>query len=61
MERNIAEEELQKIRKDYYIDIKNILSKVHYQEYQYMDKIGKKDLFSMIEKAYELGALIGKN
>lgn len=60
-ERNIAEEELQKIRKDYYIDIKNILSKVHYHEYQYMDKIGKKDLFSMIEKAYELGALIGKN
>ena len=43
-ERNIAEEELQKIRKDYYIDIKNILSKVHYHEYQYMDKIGKKDL-----------------
>ena len=38
-ERNIAEEELQKIRKDYYIDIKNILSKVHYHEYEYMDKM----------------------
>ena len=60
-ERDFAEKELQEIRKDYYIDIKNILSKVHYHEYQYMDKIGKKDLFSMIEKAYELGALIGKN
>ena len=52
---------MQEIRKDYYIDIKNILSKVHYHEYEYMDKMGKKDLISMIEKEYELGALIGKN
>ena len=60
-ERDFAEKELQEIRKDYYIDIKNILSKVHYHEYEYMDKMGKKDLISMIEKEYELGALIGKN
>lgn len=59
-ERDFAEKELQEIRKDYYIDIKNILSKVHYHEYEYMDKMGKKDLISMIEKEYELGALIGK-
>lgn len=59
-ERDFAEKELQEIRKDYYIDIKNILSKIHYHEYEYMDKMGKKDLISMIEKEYELGALIGK-
>lgn len=59
-ERDFAEKELQEIRKDYYIDIKNILSKIHYHAYEYMDKMGKKDLISMIEKEYELGALIGK-
>lgn len=40
-ERDTAEKELQEIRKDYYIDIKNILSKVHYHQYEYMDKIEK--------------------
>ena len=60
-ERDFAKKELQKIRKEYYMDIKNILSKVHYHEYEYMDKIGKKDLFLMIEKEYELGELIGKS
>lgn len=43
-----------------YVDIKSILSKVHYREYQYMDKVGKKDLILMIEKEYELGRLLGK-
>lgn len=60
-ERDNAEKELQEIQKDYYLVIKKILSKVHYHEYKYMDRIGKKDLISMIEKEYELGALIGKN
>lgn len=60
-ERDFAKKELQKIRNEYYMDIKNILSKVHYHEYEYMDKIGKKDLFLMIEKEYELGELIEKS
>ena len=41
-ERDTAKKELQEILKDYYVDIKSILSKVHYREYQYMDKVGKK-------------------
>ena len=49
-ERDTAKKELQEILKDYYVDIKSILSKVHYREYQYMDKVGKKDLILMIEK-----------
>ena len=60
-ERDFAKKELQKVRKEYYMDIENILSKVHYHEYKYMDKIGKKDLLLMIEKEYELGELIGKS
>ena len=59
-ERDTAKKELQEILKDYYVDIKSILSKVHYHEYQYMDKVGKKDLILMIEKEYELGRLLGK-
>lgn len=59
-ERDTAKKELQEILKDYYVDIKSILSKVHYREYQYMDKVGKKDLILMIEKEYELGRLLGK-
>lgn len=59
-ERDAAEKELQEIREEYYIEIKNILSKVHCHEYQYMNKVGKKDLILMIDKEYELGRLLGK-
>lgn len=59
-ERDTAEKELKEIRQEYYKEIKNILSKVHCRNYQYMDTIGKSCLTSMIEKAYELGRLIGK-
>lgn len=60
-QRDAAKKELQEIQKDYYIDIKNILSKVHCRKYDYMDIIGKKDLISMIDKEYKLGKQIGKN
>lgn len=60
-ERNEAEESLCELRKDYYETISLVLKKVHYHKYEYMERIGQEDLYSLIKREYELGELIGKS
>lgn len=59
--RDEMEGELKDLREDYYHTISRILSKVHCREYQYIEKIGKKELYSLIKKEYELGKGMGKS
>ncbi len=59
--RDEMEEELEILREDYYETILNVLSNVHCRNYKYIEEIGKKDLYSMIEKEYELGKQLGKS
>lgn len=59
--RDEMEEELKNLRKDFYDTISRVLLKVHYQNYQYIERIGEKELYSLIEKEYELGNQLGKS
>lgn len=58
--RDEMEDELKKLIEKFYNTIKVILSKVHYQEHKYMDRIGKNFLYELIEREYDLGKKIGK-
>lgn len=59
--RDEMEEELNDLREDYYETIQNVLSNVHCRNYQYIERIGEKDLYSMIKMEYELGKKLGKS
>lgn len=59
--RDEMEEELNDLREDYYETIQNVLSNVHCRNYQYIERIGEKDLYSMIKTEYELGKKLGKS
>lgn len=59
--RDEMEEELNDLREDFYHMISRILSKVHCQKYQYIERLGEKELYSLIEKEYELGEKLGKS
>lgn len=58
--RDEMEDEWRQLTENFYNTIKGILSKVHYQEYKYMDRIGKDYLYRLIEMEYDLGKKIGK-
>ena len=59
--RDEMEEELNGLREDFYHMINQILSKVHCQKYQYIERLGEKELNSLIGKEYELGKELGKS
>lgn len=59
--RDEMEDELNDLREDYYETIQNVLSNVHCRNYQYIERIGEKDLYSMIKMEYELGKKLGKS
>lgn len=59
--RDEIEGELDELRNEFYELIEKILSKVHCKEYQYINRIGKEDLYSLIKREYELGEQIGKS
>ena len=59
--RDEMEAELNDLREDFYHMISRILSKVHCQKYQYIERLGEKELYTLIEKEYELGKQLGKS
>ncbi len=59
--RDKMEDELNDLREDFYHMIGQMLSKVHCHQYQYIETIGEKELYSLIKKEYELGKQLGKS
>jgi class 3 adenylate cyclase len=61
-EKEDALDKLNELRKDYFKFIDdNLLNKVHSRNYSYVDALGKELVYKIINKAYDIGKMLGKS